>query len=436
MFPNPQYVVPLPARPNLEQYKKLAKDLVKVCKAGKPEDLRAWVSGWIGNLTRLSSHGITPGPPVGDQRWVKEIAEFFVRELLSEKRKCTLAGAQFVIARSHGFLSWPGLAKHLKEFARKNSAVAQFEAAADAIVAGDIQALQRLLRTNSRLVLQHSTREHGATLLHYTSANGVESYRQKTPKNIVEITDLLLKSGAEVDALAYAYGDHGDTTLGLVATSIHPVRAGVQIALMEILLEAGASSDGRPGGLTLVAAALANGRGDAAEFLAARGAKLDLEAAAGVGRLDVVQSFFNQDGSLRATATRKQMLSGFAWACEFGQTHVVEFLLQKGVAVDAKLNRGAETGLHWAAYSGHADIVQLLLERKAPVDLKDKNHNGTPLEWALHGWQSPPPETKRRDHYKVVELLVVAGAPVDRELENDKKVRSDSRMMAALKIKS
>ena len=29
MYPNPQDVLPLPARPNLEQYKKQAKDLVR-----------------------------------------------------------------------------------------------------------------------------------------------------------------------------------------------------------------------------------------------------------------------------------------------------------------------------------------------------------------------------------------------------------------------
>ena len=38
------------------------------------------------------------------------------------------------------------------------------------------------------------------------------------------------------------------TTLGLVPTSIQPLRAGVQIALLETLLEAGANVDGAPGG--------------------------------------------------------------------------------------------------------------------------------------------------------------------------------------------
>src|SRR5207302_1310226 len=107
---------------------------------------------------------------------------------------------------------------------------------------------------------------------------------------------------------------------------------------------------------------LHNGRGAAAQFLAGRGARLDLEGAAGVGRLDVVKSFFTDDGSLKAPATPKQMKAGFAWACEFGRTDVVEFLLQRGMEAEAKLNEeGSETGLHWAAYEGHADIVRLLL---------------------------------------------------------------------------
>ena len=57
-------------------------------------------------------------------------------------------------------------------------------------------------------------REHRSTLLHYVSANGVEDFRQKTPANIVEITRLLLKAGADVNAESESYGGRS-TTLGL-----------------------------------------------------------------------------------------------------------------------------------------------------------------------------------------------------------------------------
>ncbi len=80
---------------------------------------------------------------------------------------------------------------------------------------------------------------------------------------------------------------------------------------------------------------LANGRGEAALFLAEHGARLNLEGAAGVGRLDVVMSFFNEDGSLNAKATKKQMQSAFLYACGWGHQDVVEFLLERGVDLSA-----------------------------------------------------------------------------------------------------
>ena len=156
------------------------------------------------------------------------------------------------------------------------------------------------------MVRARSTREHRATLLHYVGANGVEAYRQKTPKNAVKIAEILLEAGAAVDAdLDYGatgrrtYPERvGSTTLGMVATSVHPAEAGVQLALMETLLDAGACVDGIPGGWNPLLAALHNGRGAAAELLARRGARMDLEGAAGAGQLDLIKRYFKKDGSL------------------------------------------------------------------------------------------------------------------------------------------
>ena len=92
-------------------------------------------------------------------------------------------------------------------------------------------------------------------------------------------------------------------------------------------------------------AALHNGRGEAAAHLAKRGARLDLEGAAGVGRLHVIKRFFTKDGSLKANATKAQMESGLMWACEYGRARVVDFLLGKGVKVCPQPH--GETGLHW-----------------------------------------------------------------------------------------
>ena len=243
----------------------------------------------------------------------------------------------------------------------------------DAIITGDLATLERLLRRNPELIRARSTREHRATLLHYVGANAVEGYRQKTPKNAVKVAEILLQASAEVDAdLDYGpmrkrYPERtGSTTLGMVATSCHPAAAGVQIPLLDILLEHGASVNGLRGGWNPLIAALHNGRGKAAAHLAKRGARMDLEAAAGVGRLDVVKTFVNEDGSLKANATKARMESGFMWACEYGRTSVVDFLLAKGLDPGAQPH--GETGLHWAAYAGHAGIVKSLLKWKAPED--------------------------------------------------------------------
>ena len=431
----------LPPRPNVEQYKKLAKDFQQACKSGDSGAVRNWAAKWAETLARL--RGLLDTPDL--RREIESDVERIRRQLRSLRKsnehlqRCTLAGAQFLVARCHGFVSWPKFVAHLEAIARAHSTVSQFEAAVDAIVAGHIETLQGLLRENPELVHTRSTREHRSTLLHYVSANGVEDFRQKTPPNIVEIARLLLDAGAAVNAESEAYGG-GSTTLGLTATSYHPEAAGVQLALLDLLIERGAIIDSRRS-RSAVNACLANGRGEAAEYLANRGAHLDLEGAAGVGRLDIVEGFFDDVGGLKPPATRAQLIDGFTWACEFGRISVVEFLLDQGVSVDTKL-KGGETGLHWAAYEGHADALRLLLDRGAPVDLPDETHGGTPLGWALYGWGNiRPRERERRSYYEAVALLVHAGATLDEEwfdgdIERERaavKMRSDTRMMVALR---
>jgi len=470
----------LPAHPNLEQYKKQAKDLLKAWKAGAPEA-----------LARMRKH-----PP--------------------RSAKLTLAGAQFVIAREHGFDSWPSFAQQIKALSGEDSLAAAWKSAENAVVAGDVERLERLLREHSQmlrterpqtswlgglapdysagdarsiivrnqcfenwgqfaafatalkdgqsaparferaadaivtgeartlekllrddpvLVRARSLRRHHSTLLHYLGANGLEGYRQRTPKNAVQIAEILLDAGAEVDALADMYRG-GCTTLGLVATSIHPKVAGVLHELIDVLLGHGARLDapGSGHGAALVNGCLANGRAEAAEYLARRGAPLDLEGAAGVGRLDLVESFFHSDGSLKNAATPAQMKDGFTWACEYGRTEVVEYLLDRGLDAGELLPRPhGQTGLHWAAHGGHVDAVKALLRRGAPVGVKDKRFGGTPLAWALHGWGERKTDGGANDAYcHVVTLLVAAGAPVEPEWLNDENVSAHPCMFAAL----
>src|SRR5882757_7210862 len=142
----------LPSRPSLEQYKKQAKALLKSYKAGDGDALQ-----------RLRQHH----PRLG------KLTDSDLRS-----GKFLLADAQLVVAREHGFESWPKFAKHVEALSRDNSSTSKFELAVDAVVTGDAAALERLLSESPALIRARSTRRHRSTLLLYVGANGVENYRQ------------------------------------------------------------------------------------------------------------------------------------------------------------------------------------------------------------------------------------------------------------------
>ena len=405
--------LPLPPRPDLDHYRKLARDLQRACKAGDAA-VRAWAARWLETLSRLQPPDDTPRAarldPAREAERMEQRWRAF-KQANERRAQCLLADAQFFVAREHGFDSWPKFSAHVETLAHPQSEVAIFEAAVDAVVAGDAATLRRLLRDHPRLVTARSTREHRSTLLHYVSANGVEDFRQQTPPNIVEIARILLQAGADVNATSEAYGG-GSTALGLAATSLHPQRAGVQIALLDTLLGSGAKveqgaekDDG-----SAVTGCLANGQPEAASYLASRGAVLTLEGAAGIGRLDVVRTFFDDRRLAPRGATTAQVESGFLYACGYGHLDVVRFLLEQGVEPDVR-NDGGETGLHWTSFGPYPAIARLLLERGATVNLRDKRYQSTPLDWTLFAWaKAEGPE--REGGYELAALLVAAGATV------------------------
>jgi Ankyrin repeats (many copies) len=392
MFPTAQAALPLPARPDPEQYKKLAKELLRAGKSIDSNAIRTWSAHWVKSLVKRSHIDIAPSLQVRIDGSIRDVADF-AQTKLSDGGK--LSDAKFV--------------KHIYSAAVADSIEAQFERAADAIVTGDIDTLGRLLRANPRLVHLRSSREHRSTLLHYVSANGVEGYRQKTPKNIVEIAELLLGAGARVDAEADVY-NASCTTLGLVATSAPPQQAGVQRALMQLLLDHGASMD-RPGlaGATgsLVRACFSNGQPDAARFLGDHGAPLDLETAAGVGRFALVKSFFGAGGKLQAPATQRQLQSGFLLACMCGEENIAVFLLERGADLHDPADTGA-TALHWAAGAGHLGLTKHMLQPGGALEIIN-GWGGTVLEHAGHGFEHGPFDV---DFVPTFETLLAAGAKI------------------------
>ena len=274
----------------------------------------------------------------------------------------------------------------------RGSAEVRFEAAVEAVVHGNLAALESILRDDPSLVRARSTRAprsgappHRATLLHYVAANGVEDERQITPDNAVDVARTLLESGAEADALADMYGGHYPT-LSMLVSSCHPANAGLQVPLVETLVDFGADVEGRGSGqwTSPLTTALAFGYRKAAEALVRRGARVNtLPAAAGLGRLADAER-------LLPAATAADRHRALAMAAQNGQARIVMLLLDAGEdpnRYNPEGNHGHSAPLHQAVWAGHLDVVRVLVERGARLDVKDTIHGATPLGWATYGGQ-------------------------------------------------
>jgi ankyrin repeat protein len=300
--------------------------------------------------------------------------------------------ARLVVARGYDFADWPALETHVRGVAQRDSAVSRFESAVEAVVDGDLDALTGLLAADPALLHARSARVthfdppiHRATLLHYVAANGVEGHRQRTPANAVEVARTLLNAGAVPDALADMYGSRC-TTMSMLVSSDHPARAGVQVALVDTLVDFGASVEpqGEGSWTSPLLTALTFGFRDAAEALVRRGARVDTVAtAAGLNRPADVDRLLPQ----AAAQDRHRALS---LAAQLGHAGVVRTLLDAGEdpnRYNPKAGHTHTTPLHQAAWNGHVDVVRAFVERGARLDIRDAIYQGTPLGWAVHGKQ-------------------------------------------------
>jgi ankyrin repeat protein len=414
--------LPLPPRPNLEQYKKRAKSLVRAAGSGDPETVRVWATEWLETLSRLRVESAPPFVQASFDRAMDAI-DRGVRERLTGRPdgRLRLADAQFLIARAHGFDAWSTFADHVVRLSSADAGSDPFESAADAIVTGDMSTLAALLRQDPGLIRARSAREHRATLLHYVAANGIEDFRQRTPSNAVAVATALLAAGAEVDALANTYGGGpAQTTMNLLVSSTHPAGAGVQPALIEALLDFDAAINGVADDGSPLMTALAFGYLDAAEALARRGARLDnIIAAAALGRTDLVRRLVAKGGGVAPSLVnlywlglssdpRSHVERALVWACRYGHVEVVELLLADGVD-PAAADASGMSSLHWAAGNGHLDIVELLIARGAPLETRNR-WGGTVLSTTVYLARQQPVDWPR--YASVVERLIAAGADV------------------------
>lgn len=103
----------------------------------------------------------------------------------------------------------------------------------------------------------------------------------------------------------------------------------------------------------------------------------------------------------------KALEEAFTCACFSGCTHVIEYLLARGV----NPNGGANTGLnafHWAANRGQLKAVEILIRNKASLETQNA-YGGTVLGGAVWSAVHEP----KPDHIRIIKALLDAGAQVD-----------------------
>ncbi|HEX6283578.1 MAG TPA: ankyrin repeat domain-containing protein [Pyrinomonadaceae bacterium] len=275
---------------------------------------------------------------------------------------------------------------------------AKFHPAIAAIKMGDVEKLKALVAADPSLATSRSSVSH-PTLLQCLVLEA------KNKPNAREMAEVLIHAGADVHE-----------PLG-AAASINNRAVG------ELLIDRGAAVDGTGGWSPLEEALYWNSQ-DVVALLLQRGAKIhNLRTAAGLGRTDLIENYFNEDGTLRPEAGKINWPWGgletiaasnhdasgqktladrvkswsqdqqgivnnaFVYACMHGQIEAAKLLLEKGAEINVVPGGFdyAGTGLHYAALNGHREMVQFLLDHGADRNLKDTKVGSNAAGWADYG---------------------------------------------------
>jgi hypothetical protein len=265
-----------------------------------------------------------------------------------------------------------------------------FRRAVSAIDAGDVGGLERLLAEHP-VLLSARLDEPGSWLrdavkgaldgffkapylLWFVAEDPVRN--GTLPKNIADVTRTIV--GAIKRENVGSLQAQLDYALNLASWSWIARDSGVQIALIDVLIDEGATLDGNPEN------ALVNGNVDAARHLVERGARLSLATALCLER-------WNDAERLAGSTTVRERQFALTLCALKGKAEAVRRLIALGVDVNGVSEDlySHATALHHAVSSGSIDAVRVLVEAGAALGVRDTVYDGTPLGWAEYSGEKP-----------------------------------------------
>ncbi|WP_165075582.1 ankyrin repeat domain-containing protein [Paludisphaera rhizosphaerae] len=257
----------------------------------------------------------------------------------------------------------------------------RFHPAQAALAAGDAADLASLLAADPGLAAAISSANDHPTLLQCLVLS-------MPPVDRLEaMIDLLADHGAELtDPLIAACGCNNERAVAK-------------------LLDRGARIEGN-GRWSPLEEALYFGQEATLSLLLQRGAAADnLRKAAGVGDLEKVAGYFDEQGELTTACgeiawpfdrmpippdsrrDRRHILgNALNYAASWGRVDVAKFLLDQGAEVNL-IPAGfdyAGTALHYAAHQGRREMVDILLKRGADPGVRDTKIHALAEDWADH----------------------------------------------------
>lgn len=351
--------------------------------------------------------------------WFRKTAKQLLQELRTQDPARKLADAQLALARRHGFSSWRALKAHIEQLHSTSETLSDEDIAAFLrdVGAGRIGAIEASLASSPAIVNAVGPHPYWGgrpQALHVS----IETSRR-------DVFDLLLAAGADVNGSNRFYDhwsplmitydkDRPDMRAVLLARGarigvVEALMAGDDVAVGQMLRRGKAALPPDPNGGSILAFARTP---YAIDRLLELGAAVDIkdrwdttpmEAFSRLGpsgqRLvehllsrgvaappEVYARTGDKDSIARMLAADPRLIENdniILAAVDFGHRELAQWLIDRGANPNARSRIGSEgTALHSAAFEGDLEMVKLLVAAGADIRALDREYNNTPEGFA------------------------------------------------------